>query len=43
VPQIIRWRTCPGGKEIDTPVITTDWLPTILELIGEKPPAGLDG
>jgi arylsulfatase A len=44
VPLIVRW---PGqvtaGRTIDTPVITTDWLPTLLELTGGKAPAGLDG
>ncbi len=44
IPLIVRW---PGqvaaGKVVDTPVITTDWLPTFLELCGGKVPAGLDG
>jgi arylsulfatase A len=35
VPQIVRW---PGvvraGRVIDTPVISTDWTPTVLELCG---------
>jgi arylsulfatase A len=44
VPQIVRWPgRVPAGKEIDTPVVTTDWLPTLLEFVGEKPPSGLDG
>ena len=44
VPLIVRW---PGqvkaGQTLDVPVITTDWLPTLLELTGGKVPAGLDG
>ncbi len=44
VPLIVRW---PGhvtaGRTIDAPVVTTDWLPTLLELTGGKAPAGLDG
>lgn len=44
VPLIVRW---PGrvkpGRTVGTPVITTDWLPTLLELAGGKAPAGLDG
>lgn len=43
-PQIVRWPgRVPAGKEIHTPFITTDWLPTILDLLGEKIPTGLDG
>jgi arylsulfatase A-like enzyme len=44
VPLIVRW---PGhvdaGKTVDTPVISTDWLPTLAELCGGKAPSGLDG
>ncbi|HET6573659.1 MAG TPA: sulfatase [Fimbriiglobus sp.] len=44
IPLIVRW---PGkvkaGQTIDTPVISTDWLPTLLELAGGKAPDGLDG
>ncbi len=44
VPLIVRWPGKIAAKRlIDTPVITTDWLPTLLELSGSKPPAGLDG
>jgi arylsulfatase A len=44
VPLIVRW---PGkvkaGRTIAEPVITTDWLPTLLEWTGGKAPGGLDG
>ena len=44
VPLIVRWPGhVPAGKEVATPVITTDWLPTLLEIIGEKVPDQLDG
>ncbi len=44
VPLIVRWpgRVKPGTL-IDAPVQTTDWLPTLLEAVGAKPPAKLDG
>jgi arylsulfatase A-like enzyme len=44
IPLIVRW---PGavkaGTLIGEPVITTDWLPTLLEATGGKVPTGLDG
>jgi arylsulfatase A-like enzyme len=44
IPLIVRW---PGrvkaGREIDAPVISTDWLPTLVEATGSKAPEGLDG
>jgi arylsulfatase A-like enzyme len=44
VPLIVRW---PGkvkpGQTSDVPVITTDWLPTLLELTGHAVPNRLDG
>jgi arylsulfatase A-like enzyme len=44
VPLIVRW---PGkvtaGREVATPVISTDWLPTLLDIVGAKVPTGLDG
>ena len=44
VPAILRY---PGkvkaGTTVDLPVITMDWLPTLLELTGQKKVAGLDG
>jgi arylsulfatase A-like enzyme len=44
VPLIVRWPGhVPAGREEGTPAITTDWLPTLLELAGLTAPAGLDG
>ena len=44
VPLIVRWPDrVPAGRTTDTPVISTDWTPTLLELCGLKAPAGLDG
>jgi arylsulfatase A-like enzyme len=44
VPLIVRW---PGhasaGREIATPVISTDWTPTLLEAASLKPTTSLDG
>ncbi len=44
VPAIVRY---PGkvkpGTTVDLPVITMDWLPTLLELTGQKKVPGLDG
>ena len=44
IPLIIRW---PGhvaaGAVVDTPVINTDWVPTLLDLAGLPIPPGLDG
>jgi arylsulfatase A-like enzyme len=44
IPLVVRW---PGrvraGRVFDAPVLNTDWLPTLLEIAGLKPPAGLDG
>ena len=44
VPCIVRW---PGkvapGTESDRVTGFEDWLPTILELLGEKAPEGIDG
>ena len=44
VPLIVRW---PGkiqaGAIVDTPVINTDWLPTLLETAGISVPSHLDG
>lgn len=44
VPLIVRWpgRIAPGAV-VDTAVINTDWLPTLLEFAGQPAPAGLDG
>jgi arylsulfatase A len=44
VPLIVRW---PGkvkvGQVADTPVIGTDWTPTLLAIAGLAPPEKLDG
>jgi arylsulfatase A-like enzyme len=44
VPLMVRW---PGkvkaGTVVDTPVISTDWPPTLLALTGVAPPGKLDG
>ncbi len=44
VPLIVRW---PGkvkeGRVIDTPVISTDWTPTLLEVAGQAPAPKSDG
>jgi arylsulfatase A len=44
IPLIVRWPShVPAGKVVDDPVINTDWVPTLLDLIGQTIPAGLDG
>ncbi len=44
IPLIVRWKGhFPTNRVINTPVINTDWLPTILKLTGLKIPGGLDG
>mgnify|MGYP000848162890 CR=1 FL=1 len=44
IPLIVRWPGhVPAGRVIDEPVINTDWLPTLLDLIGRPAPSGLDG
>lgn len=51
IPLIVRWPgRVPAGKVVDTPVISTDWVPTLLELVAaasraEEPRAAgpLDG
>lgn len=44
VPLIVRWpdRIKPGAKTA-TPVVNTDILPTVLELLGLPAPKGIDG
>jgi arylsulfatase A len=44
VPLIVRWpgRVAPG-RVVGTPVINTDWFPTLLELAGAPAPNNLDG
>jgi arylsulfatase A len=43
IPLIVRW---PGhlaaGVTVDTPIINTGWIPTLLELAGQPVPTGLD-
>jgi len=44
IPLIVRWPGhVPSGKVVDDPVVNTDWVPTLLELIGQPNPGGLDG
>jgi arylsulfatase A-like enzyme len=44
IPLMVRWPGhVPAGKVIDDPVINTDWVPTLLELVGRPVPGGLDG
>jgi len=44
VPAIIRWPgQVPAGRLVETPMVTTDWLPTLLDLAVFNVPVGLDG
>lgn len=44
IPLMVRWPGhVPAGRVVDDPVINTDWIPTLLDLIGGQAPAGLDG
>jgi arylsulfatase A len=44
IPLIVRWPGCvPAGRVVDTPVINTDWVPTLLDLAGISRPQNLDG
>lgn len=44
VPLLVRWPgRVPGGRVVSDPMVNTDWLPTLLELVGLPVPAGLDG
>jgi arylsulfatase A-like enzyme len=44
IPLIVRWPGhVPARKVADDPVINTDWVPTLLQLVGQPVPAGLDG
>jgi len=44
VPLIARWPgKVPAGRVVDTPVINTDWLPTLVEIAGARTPRHLDG
>ena len=44
VPLLVRWPTnVKAGAMVDTPVITTDWAPTLLHLAGVEVAEKLDG
>lgn len=44
VPLIVRWPgRVPASRRANTPVINTDWLPTLAEIAGARTPRGLDG
>ncbi len=43
VPMILAGPGVPAGKRVDTPVSHVDAFPTILEVAGEKMPAGFPG
>jgi arylsulfatase A-like enzyme len=44
VPLIVRWPGhVPAGRLVDTPVINTDWLPTLGEIARARTPRNLDG
>jgi len=44
VPLIVRWPGhVPAKRVVDTPVINTDWLPTLTEIAGARTPRDLDG
>ncbi|WP_136079528.1 sulfatase [Pontiella desulfatans] len=43
VPWIVRWRDTPAGTECNTPVVSTDIYPTVLDLAGLEPNTELDG
>lgn len=40
VPLIARWLGTVKPAVTETPVVTADWFPTLLEIAGAKPPAG---
>ena len=43
IPLIVRGPEIVPARVTATPVINTDWLPTLLELMGARVPSGLDG
>jgi len=43
IPLIVRWPGKVEPRTIAVPVVSTDWLPTLLELTGGKAPKELDG
>jgi arylsulfatase A-like enzyme len=44
IPLIVRWPGhVPAGRIVDSAVVNTDWLPTLLEISRRPVPEGLDG
>jgi len=44
IPLIVRWPgRVPAGRIENTPVVNSDWIPTLMELAGLPAPSGLDG
>ncbi len=43
VPLIVRGPGLASRRVIDTPLVNTDWLPTLLDLAGAQAPGELDG
>lgn len=44
IPLIARWPgRIPAGRVVATPVVNTDWVPTLLTLAGLPVPTGVDG
>ena len=44
IPLIVRWPGhVPAGKVTDEPVVNTDWVPTLMDLVSQSIPTGLDG
>ncbi len=44
IPLIVRWPgRVPAGRVVDTPVISTDWVPTLAEFCGVEAGGPLDG
>jgi len=44
IPAIVRWPDrVPAGRVLDTPVVNTDWLPTLLAWAGHPASENLDG
>jgi arylsulfatase A-like enzyme len=44
IPAIVRWPGhVPAGRVVDTPIVNSDWVPTLMALAGQPVPQGLDG
>ncbi|MBI5687088.1 MAG: sulfatase [Verrucomicrobia bacterium] len=44
IPLIVRWPgRVPAGRVVTSPVVNSDWAPTLLEMCGLPVPSGLDG